>query len=97
MILLISNPSQLEPNAILNNNEITKKFKYAPQGGIRWTHRTYALILVSNHAKPLYDRWEGNVFHYTGMGRVGNQTLTTQNRTVTESGSFTYSPYRVVG
>lgn len=76
----------IEPGGIFNNNEITKIFKCAPQGGMRRSHKTNTLILVSDHTKALYeDRWDGNVLHYTGMGRVGDQTLTSQNKTVAES------------
>ncbi len=76
----------IEPGGIFNNNEITKIFKCAPQGGMRRSHKTNTLVLVSDHTKALYeDRWDGNVLHYTGMGRVGDQTLTSQNKTVAES------------
>ncbi|WP_234710326.1 MULTISPECIES: HNH endonuclease [Bacillus] len=76
----------IEPGGIFNNNEITEIFKCAPQGGMRRSHKTNTLVLVSDHTKALYeDRWDGNVLHYTGMGRVGDQTLTSQNKTVAES------------
>ncbi|MFY0331613.1 MULTISPECIES: HNH endonuclease [Bacillus] len=76
----------IEPGRILNNHEITELFKCAPQGGMRRSHKTNTLVLVSDHTKALYeDRWDGNVLHYTGMGRVGDQTLTSQNKTVAES------------
>ncbi|EMI15113.1 restriction endonuclease [Bacillus stratosphericus LAMA 585] len=53
---------------------------------MRRSHKTNTLVLVSDHTKALYeDRWDGNVLHYTGMGRVGDQTLTSQNKTVAES------------
>ena len=32
------------------------------------------------------DRWEGETLHYTGMGKLGDQSLTTaQNRTLAQS------------
>jgi 5-methylcytosine-specific restriction enzyme A len=78
--------NQLKPGATLDNNQIMETFKCSGQGGMRRSHETNTLILVSNHIESLYeDRWEGGVFHYTGMGRVGDQTLTTQNKTVAES------------
>ncbi|MGG3943012.1 HNH endonuclease [Peribacillus psychrosaccharolyticus] len=77
---------KIEPGKILDNKDITRIFKCAPQGGMRRSIETNTLVLVSDHTKSLYeDRWDGNIFHYTGMGRVGDQTLTTQNRTVAES------------
>lgn len=78
--------NQLKPGMNLDNNQIMETFKCSGQGGMRRSHETNTLILVSNHIESLYeDRWEGGVFHYTGMGRVGDQTLTTQNKTVAES------------
>ncbi|MEV9503710.1 HNH endonuclease [Bacillus safensis] len=77
---------KIEPRSTLNNSEITEIFKCAPQGGMRRSLKTNTLVLVSDHTKALYeDRWDGNVFHYTGMGRTGDQTLTSQNKTVAES------------
>jgi 5-methylcytosine-specific restriction enzyme A len=77
---------KIETGRILNNNDIKRIFKCAPQGGMRRSHETNTLVIVSDHTKALYeDRWHGNVLHYTGMGRVGNQTLTLQNKTVAES------------
>ncbi|WP_235782409.1 HNH endonuclease [Peribacillus psychrosaccharolyticus] len=77
---------KIEPGKILDNKDITRIFKCAPQGGMRRSIETNTLVLVSDHTKSLYeDRWDGNIFHYTGMGRVGDQTLTSQNRTVAES------------
>lgn len=65
-------PNQLKPGKTLKNNGITDIFKCAPQGGMRRSHKTNTLVLVSDHTKALYeDRWEENVFHYTGMGRLG--------------------------
>jgi 5-methylcytosine-specific restriction enzyme A len=78
--------NELKPGFTLDNNQIMETFKCSGQGGMRRSHETNTLILVSNHIESLYeDRWEGGVFLYTGMGRVGDQTLTTQNKTVAES------------
>mgnify|MGYP001302183761 CR=1 FL=1 len=61
---------------ILNNDELCEVFKCAPQGGMRRSHKTNTLVLVSNHVKSIYaDRWEGDILHYTGMGSSGNQSL----------------------
>jgi 5-methylcytosine-specific restriction enzyme A len=77
----------LVPGQILKNHEIVFIFKCAPQGGMRRSLRTNSLVLVSDHTKALYeDRWEGDVFHYTGMGRIGDQKLDfQQNKTLAES------------
>ncbi|MGG3006675.1 HNH endonuclease [Geobacillus stearothermophilus] len=78
---------ELVPGQILRNDEIVSIFQCAPQGGMRRSKRTNSLVLISDHTKALYeDRWEGDVFHYTGMGRVGDQKLDfQQNKTLAES------------
>lgn len=50
---------------------------------MRRSHYANALILVSDHTKATYeDRWIGDVFHYTGMGLEGDQSLGfSQNKT----------------
>ena len=77
----------LVPGQIFNNNDIVSIFQCAPQGGMRRSHKTNSLVLISDHTKSLYeDRWEGEIFHYTGMGRVGDQSLDFhQNKTLAES------------
>ena len=72
---------------ILNNDELCEVFKCAPQGGMRRSHKTNTLVLVSNHVKSIYaDRWEGDILHYTGMGSSGNHSLEfAQNKTLNES------------
>ncbi|PNA00002.1 restriction endonuclease [Pseudomonas sp. FW305-17] len=54
---------------------------------MRRSHATNTLVIVSNHVKSVYDdRWEGDIFHYTGMGQHGNQSLrSAQNKTLNES------------
>lgn len=71
----------------LNNTELCEVFGCSPQGGMRRSHKTNTLVIVSNHIKSIYDdRWIGNVLHYTGMGSKGDQSLTfQQNKTLAES------------
>lgn len=54
---------------------------------MRKSNRTNSLVIVSDHTKSLYeDRWEGDIFHYTGMGMEGDQDLNyMQNRTLAEN------------
>jgi hypothetical protein len=54
---------------------------------MRRSHTTNTLVLVSDRTGLYEDRVEGDVFHYTGMGQVGDQTLTSQNKTLAESSS----------
>jgi 5-methylcytosine-specific restriction protein A len=54
---------------------------------MRRSHRTNSLVLISDHTKSFYcDDWKDGVFHYSGMGKHGNQSLDfDQNRTLLES------------
>lgn len=81
----------LHQGEILSNSELCKIFKCAPQGGMRKSNKTNTLVLVSNHTKSLYeDRWEDDIFHYTGMGQTGDQSLDfSQNKTLNESNHST--------
>lgn len=82
------NPNELQPGTTLKNDEITEIFKCSPQGGMRRSHQTNTLIIITNHVESLYeDKWIGDVLHYTGMGRTGDQLLNTQNKTLAESNS----------
>lgn len=77
---------QINKGDVVNNEELTELFKCSTQGGMRRSHKTNTLVLVSNHVKSIYsDRWFGKELHYTGMGSIGDQTLGTQNKTLYES------------
>jgi 5-methylcytosine-specific restriction enzyme A len=77
----------LKPGNSLNNEELRSHFKCSSQGGMRRSLKTNTLVLVSDHTKSTYeDKWRGYIFHYTGMGLTGNQSLTfQQNKTLAES------------
>lgn len=70
-----------------SNYDLMNYFLCSEQGGMRRSKRRNALVIVSDHTKPLYDdKWKKGVLHYTGMGKNGNQSLNfSQNRTVHES------------
>ncbi|MFW9874290.1 MAG: McrB family protein, partial [Candidatus Thorarchaeota archaeon] len=80
----------LKKGQIINNTELMEFFKVSNSGGMRRSHRTNSLVLVTDHTKNLYgDRWEGDVLHYTGMGLTGDQELEyMQNKTLSESNSI---------
>lgn len=77
----------LEPGSQLTNAELSETFKVGNMGGMRRSHATNSLVIVSDPFKGLYlDRWIGGVLHYTGMGKSGDQSLTfSQNRTLADS------------
>ena len=77
----------LEQGQQINNTELCEIFKCGPQGGMRRSTRTNALVLITNHIKSIYDdKWINDVFYYTGMGLEGDQSLDfMQNKTLAES------------
>jgi 5-methylcytosine-specific restriction protein A len=77
----------LKPGETIDNDQLREIFKCSPQGGMRRSLTTNTLVIVSNHVTSIYDdRWVGGIFHYTGMGQVGDQFLdSAQNKTLAES------------
>jgi 5-methylcytosine-specific restriction protein A len=76
-----------EPGEILSNAELVERFGVGNMGGMRRNKGRKHLVLISDPTKALYDdRWEGEILHYTGMGKKGDQQLGSQNRTLAESG-----------
>jgi len=71
----------------IDNDTLRAIFKCSSQGGMRRSIRTNSLVLISDHTKSTYeDKWIGNIFHYTGMGLTGEQSLSFhQNKTLVES------------
>lgn len=77
----------LKVGQVLTNQQIGDLFKSTIYMGMRKSNKTNTLVLVSDHTKLYEDRWEGNIFHYTGMGKKGDQSLSfQQNKTLAESG-----------
>jgi len=77
----------INPGDILKNNDLQKVFQCGLQGGMRRSHKTNSLVLVSDRARGIYkDRWKDNILYYTGMGLKGDQSLSfNQNKTLAES------------
>ncbi len=73
--------------SVVTNQQLTDVFKVGNMGGMRRSHTTNTLVIISDHTKGLYDdKWYGEELHYTGMGKVGNQVLAgNQNKTLAES------------
>lgn len=70
-----------------NNSEICDAFKCSLMAGMNRSHTTNTLVLTAKHNKILYaDKIENDIFYYTGMGKVGDQSLEyKQNKTLYES------------
>lgn len=91
--------SKLERRQIYTNADLMEIFAISGQGGMRRSHRTNSLVLISNHHRskernPYEDKWINGVFHYTGMGMIGDQNINDrQNRTLAESNENEVSVY----
>lgn len=74
----------LEIGQEINNSELVRIFKCGNMGGMRRSHTTNTLVLVSDYTKGLYhDKWIGGVLQYTGMGKNGDQDIHwSQNETL---------------
>lgn len=73
---------------IVSNKDLQTNFQCSSQGGMRRSHRTNALVIISDHTKGYYkDKWVNDgILHYTGMGLTGDQSLDfAQNKTLAES------------
>ena len=77
----------ISPGDIISNNEVISEFLCGNMGGMRRSHKTNTLTIISDPHKSLYDdRWDGNILYYTGMGKKGDQKLDwSQNKTLNES------------
>lgn len=77
----------LTPNRCFSNQELMDTFGVANSGGMRRSIKNNVLLLIHNTTDAIYkDRWEGNVFYYTGMGLTGDQSMDFgQNKTLANS------------
>ena len=77
---------ELRPGAVLKNDGLMALFDVGIMGGMRRSVRKGHIVIVSDHTRSLYDdRWVGEILHYTGMGKTGDQQLRDQNRTLAEA------------
>ncbi len=77
----------LKHGEIITNDRLREIFSCGNMGGMRRALNTNTLVIISDHTKGLYeDKWIGDILHYTGMGKKGNQDINkSQNRTLNES------------
>jgi 5-methylcytosine-specific restriction enzyme A len=60
---------KLELGYIIDNQDLCELFKCRPQGGMRRSHKTNSLVLISDRTKGIYfDKCINGVLHYVGMG-----------------------------
>ena len=89
-------PHRLTAGDTITNAELTMIFKCANQGGMRRSHQTNSLVIISDHTKHVHqDRWvAADTLYYTGMGLAGDQALDyLQNKTLLESAANGVEPY----
>ncbi len=79
--------AELHPGDVIDNRQLCAIFKCSPQGGMRRSHRTNTLVIISDYVKSIYgNRWLGDICYYVGMGLRGDQNLGfMQNKTLYES------------
>jgi hypothetical protein len=76
----------LEPNTPINNRTLVDLFGVANMGGIRVNKARNLIVLVSNSTDPTYrNEWRDGELHFVGMGSVGPQKLSRQNKTLANS------------
>lgn len=78
---------KLQIGQIISNSELARIFKCGNMGGMRRSHATNTLVIISDYTKGLYhDKWIGGTLHYTGMGKQGDQDIHwAQNATLADS------------
>ena len=77
---------ELQPGMELTNKELSEIFHCGNMGGMRRSKATGTLVIISDHTKMYDDKWEGEILHYTGMGKSRDQSLEfAQNKTLNES------------
>lgn len=83
--------SELEVGKEYSNQELHEIFKCSTQGGMRRSHATNSLVLISHRAdrdNAYSDDWKDSILYYTGMGMSGDQNIDfAQNKTLKESDS----------
>ena len=73
--MTLFNPN-LQIGQDISNADLVSIFKCGNMGGMRRSHATNTLVIVSDYTKGLYhDKWIGGVLHYTGMGKNGDQDI----------------------
>lgn len=77
----------LEAGDTIDNDTLRSIFRCSLLGPMRRSLATNSLVLIADHTKPgCEDQWIGKVFHYTGMGTIGEQgPESRQNKTLAES------------
>lgn len=65
----------LTPGNTYTNKELSAAFNVSNMGGMRYSKKNNALVLISDHTKGYDDHSEHDILYYTGMGKYGDQSL----------------------
>jgi len=77
--------SDLTPGQILSRAEVHKRFGGQTQGGISTPKNKPVILLFTGEQGEKYgyrDEWRGDVFFYTGEGRVGDMEFVRGNKAI---------------
>jgi len=76
----------LSAGDIIKRTELHQRFGGRRQGGIGPSKQSPNVLVFTDPRSGAQfgynDRWEGSVFHYTGEGQLGDQTMTSGNRAI---------------
>jgi 5-methylcytosine-specific restriction protein A len=77
----------LKAGDTIDNNALHTIFRCSLLGPMRRSLSTGSLVLIADHSKAgCEDKWIGKVFHFTGMGAIGEQGVgSRQNTTLAKS------------
>ena len=69
--------------------ELREIFGGSFYGGMNICHKTNSLVLISKHYGNLKykDEWKDGVLYYTGMGQIGDQTMSMGNKALQDAKS----------
>lgn len=69
----------------LTNDQLAKKYKISPFGGINRSNMHGVYVLKINDASVYHDEVHNDVIQYVGQGLTGDQTFTRNNRGLANS------------
>jgi hypothetical protein len=77
----------LQPGDSILRKELHRRYGGAGQGGIEPSARTPNVFIFSDPKAGeqygyVYDRWRDGVFHFTGDGQIGDQSMKFGNRAI---------------
>lgn len=73
-------------NQTYSNEDVRNEFKCSLQSGMNKSNTTNTLVLTRKHINNIYnDKQVDDVIYYTGKGRIGDQYITRENKTLRDA------------